>query len=92
MAMKGIGEGILQETEAQAKIIRNASRYLTDEAASGAIAYTNTTNKNTYNENSNVNLSGNTFYIRDEQDVRSLAIEIAALTKRLQQGKGLRMA
>lgn len=37
-------------------------------------------------------LSGNNFYVRDEQDIRSLAIEIATLTKRQQRGKGLRMA
>jgi len=39
-----------------------------------------------------VNLSGNTFYIRDEKDIQSLAIEIAALTRRQHQGRGLRMA
>ena len=32
------------------------------------------------------------FYIRDEQDIRSLAIEIATLTRRQQRGRGLRMA
>jgi len=31
-------------------------------------------------------------YVRDEQDIRSLAVEIASLTKRQQRGKGLRMA
>ena len=30
--------------------------------------------------------------VRDEQDVRSLAIEIAGLTKRQQRGKGMRFA
>ena len=49
-------------------------------------------NRKTYNQSSSVNLSGNTFYIRDEQDVRSLAVEIASLTRRQQRGKGLRMA
>ena len=39
-----------------------------------------------------VNLAGNSFYIRDQQDIRSLAVEIAALTKRQQRGRGLRMA
>lgn len=37
-----------------------------------------------------VNLTGNNFYVRDDQDVRSLAVEIATLTKRQQRGKGLR--
>ena len=43
-----------------------------------------------YNQQSSVNLSGNTFYVRDEQDIRSLAVEIATLTRRQQRGKGLR--
>ena len=30
--------------------------------------------------------------VRDEQDIRSLAVEIATLTRRQQRGKGLRMA
>ena len=29
---------------------------------------------------------------KDEQDIRSLAVEIATLTRRQQRGKGLRMA
>jgi len=45
-----------------------------------------------YNNTSSVNLSGNNFYIRDEQDIRSLAVEIATLTRRQQRGRGLRMA
>ena len=92
MAMRGIGEGVLKETEAQAKTIRNAARFLTGEAAESAIGYTQTDNSRTYNSNSSVNLSGNNFYIRDEQDVKALATEIAALTRRIQRGKGLRMA
>ena len=58
----------------------------------GAIAFGSTDNRKTYNNTSSVNLSGNNFYIRDEQDVRSLAIEIATLTRRQQRGRGLRMA
>ena len=37
-------------------------------------------------------LTGNSFYVRDETDIRSLAIEIAILTKRQQRGRGLRLA
>ena len=92
MAMKGFGEGILQESKAQAQIVKNAARYLTDEAKEGSIAFGSTDNRKTYNNTSSVNLSGNNFYIRDEQDVRSLAIEIATLTRRQQRGRGLRMA
>ena len=43
-------------------------------------------------ETGNVSLTGNNFYIRDESDIRSLAIEIAQLTRRRQVGTGLRMA
>jgi len=39
-----------------------------------------------------VNLMGNNFYVRDKQDIRSLAVEIATLTRRQQRGRGLRMA
>ena len=92
MAMKGLGEGILEESRAQARTIRNAARFLTGEAREGAIAFSSTDNRKTYNQTSSVSLSGNNFYVRDEQDIRSLAIEIAALTKRQQRGKGLRMA
>ena len=92
MTMKGFGEGILEETRAQAQIVKNAARYLTGEAQEGAIGYTSTDNRRTYNNTSSVNLTGNNFYIRDEQDIRSLAIEIASLTRRQQRGKGLRMA
>ena len=92
MPMKGFGEGVLQESRVQARTIRNAARFLTGEAREGAIAFGNNDNRKTYNQTSSVNLSGNNFYVRDEQDIRSLAIEIAALTKRQQRGKGLRMA
>lgn len=92
MTMKGFGQGVLMESKAQAKTIQNAARFLTDEAKSGSVAYSTSDNRKTYNQQSSVNLSGNTFYVRDEQDIRSLAVEIATLTKRQQRGKGLRMA
>ena len=92
MTMKGFGEGVLKESRVQARTIRNAARFLTGEAKEGAIAFGNNDNRKTYNQTSSVNLSGNNFYVRDEQDIRSLAIEIATLTKRQQRGRGLRMA
>lgn len=92
MTMKGFGEGVLTESKEQARIIRNAARYLTDEARKGAIVNNATTNHKTYNQSSNGTLSGNTFTIRDEQDIYALATEIAALTRRQRRGKGLRMA
>lgn len=92
MAMKGLGLGALLESKAQAKVVRNASRYLTDEAREGAVAYSSNDNRRTYNQQSSVTLTGNNFYVRDEQDIRSLAVEIASLTRRQQRGRGLRMA
>ena len=92
MTMKGFGQGVLLESRAQAKVIHNATRFLTGEAKTGSISTTSNDNRRTYNQSSNVSLTGNTFYVRDEQDIKSLAIEIAALTKRQQRGKGLRMA
>jgi len=92
MTMKGFGEGILKESRVQARIVKNAARYLTGEAQEGAVAFGTTDNRKTYNSNSSISFSGSNFYIRDEQDIRSLAIEIATLTRRQQRGRGLRMA
>ena len=91
MAMRGFGEGALKETREQAKAVRNAARYLTDAAQEGAIS-SPAANNRTYNQTSTVNLNVSSMNIRDEQDIRSLAIEIASLTKRSQRGRGLRMA
>jgi len=92
MAMKGLGVGYLEESKRQAAVIRNASRYLTGEAKSGAIVSNQNDNRRTYNQNSSVNLTVQSLQVRDEQDVRSLAVEIASLTRQQQRGKGLRMA
>ena len=91
MAMRGFGEGALRETKEQAKAVRNAARYLTDAAQEGVTGNPASSSR-TYNQNSTVNLNVQSMTIRDEQDIRSLAIEIASLTKRQQRGKGLRMA
>ena len=92
MTMRGFGEGVLAESKNQAGIIRNAARYLTGEARNGAVAWNTNDNRKTYNNSSAVNLTGNTFYVNDERDAYALAVEIAALTRRQQRGKGLRMA
>ena len=92
MSMKGFGQGVLLESKKQAKVIQNAARFLTGEAKTGSISTTSNDNRKTYNQSSSVNLSGNNFYIRDEQDIRSLAVEIASLTRRQQRGKGMRLA
>ncbi len=84
MTMQGFGKGVLKEAENQARIIRNASRYLTDAAQNSV--YNANDNRQTYN--SSVTLSGNTFIVNDQQDVHSLATEIAVLTQAQQRGRG----
>ena len=91
MVMKGFGEGIQDETKEQARIIGNAARFLTD-AARGGVATGGADNRRTYNNTSTVNLHVASMNVRDKQDIRSLAIEIAGLTKTQQRGRGLRMA
>ena len=83
---------MLKESRTQAKVVSNAARYLTDTAKTSSIAYASQDNRRTYNQSSAVNLTGNTFHIRDDKDVQSLAIEIAALTRRQHLGQGLRGA
>ena len=93
MAMKGMGEGFLEGQREQAKIIRNASRYLTEEAQGGiVVGSTHNDNRQTIRQDSSVNLTGNSFYIRSDRDIHDLAVEIATLTRTQQRGRGLRMA
>lgn len=91
-AMKGFGLGIEKEAKEQAQIIRNASRYLTGEAREGTIVMGSTDNRRTYNQNVTSTIQVQQMVVRDEQDIRSLAVEIATLTRRQQRGKGLRLA
>ena len=90
MAMKGFGEGVLRETEAQARAIQNASRYLTSVAQTGVSSNYAYDQRRTYNQNAVSTIQVERLYVRDEQDVRSLAIEIAQLTKRQQAAVGAR--
>ena len=91
MTMRGFGAGVLKESREQAKVIRNASRFLTGEAQTGAIVQSSSDNRRTYNNVSST-IQVQQMVVRDDQDIRSLAVEIAALTRRQQRGKGLRMA
>ena len=75
-----------------AKVIRNASRFLTGEAQEGSIVTNSSDNRKTYNNNVSSTIQVQQMVVRDEQDIRSLAVEIATLTRRQQRGKGLRMA
>ena len=93
MAMKGMGEGFLEGQQEQARIIRNAARYLTEEAQGGiVVGSTRNDNRQTFHQQSSVNLTGNSFYVRSDQDIHDLAVEIATLTRTQQRGRGLRMA
>ena len=92
MTMRGFGAGVLKESKEQAKVIRNASRFLTGEAREGAIVQSSSDNRRTYNNNVSSTIQVQQMVARDEQDIRSLAVEIATLTRRQQRGKGLRMA
>lgn len=92
MAMRGFGQGALLESKSQAKVIANAARYLTGAAQGGISAGNTYDNRRTYNQNATSTIQVDKLVVRDEQDVRSLAIEIASLTRRQQRGKGLRMA
>ena len=92
MTMRGWGRGVLKESKAQAKIIRNAARYLTGEAQAGSIQTTSNDNRRTYNHSVSSTVQVQQLVVRNEQDIRALAVEIATLTRRQQRGKGLRMA
>lgn len=92
MTMRGWGRGVLKESKEQAKVIRNAARYLTGEAKAGSIMTTSNDNRRTYNQQSTISFAGSNFYIHDEKDAYALAVEIASLTRRQQRGRGLRMA
>ena len=92
MTMRGFGAGVLKESREQAKVIRNASRFLTGEAREGSIVTNSSDNRKTYNNNVSSTIQVQQMVVRDEQDIRSLAVEIATLTRRQQRGKGLKMA
>ena len=51
MTMRGFGAGVLKESKEQAKVIRNASRFLTGEAREGSIVTNSSDNRKTYNNN-----------------------------------------
>ena len=74
MVMRGFGMGVLKESKEQAKVIRNASRFLTGEAREGSIVTKSSDNRKTYNNNVSSNIQAQQMVVRDEHDVRSLAV------------------
>ena len=90
MMVRGIGEGTTLESKAQAKIIQNAARYLTDAAQAGIGNSNSYDNRRTYHQDQSVSVQVDKLYVRDEKDVRSLAIELAQFNKTQYAGMGVR--
>ena len=61
---------------------------MTGEAREGSIVTNSSDNRKTYNNNVSSTIQVQQMVVRDEQDIRSLAVEIATLTRRQQQRKG----
>ena len=56
-----------------------------------AIITTSNDNRRSYDNSVTSTIQVQQMVARDEQDIRSLAVEIATLTRRQQRGKGLRL-
>ena len=90
MMVRGIGVGVEQEGKAQAKIIQNAARYLTGAAQGGVGGTSSYDNRRTYHQDQSVTVQVDKLYVRDEKDVRSLAIELAQFNKTQYAGMGVK--
>jgi hypothetical protein len=90
MMVRGIGEGTILESKAQAKIIQNAARYLTGAAHTHVSMRNSYDNRRTYHQDQRVTVQVDKLYVRDEKDVRSLAIELAQFNKTQYAGMGVR--
>ena len=58
----------------------------------GSIITTSNDNRRSFDNSVTSTIQVQQMVVRDEQDIRSLAVEIATLTRRQQRGKGLRFA
>lgn len=88
MMTKGMGAGALAESRNQQKVIANAARYLTDSARDSVYAGISSDNRRSYQNDNSVSVSVNEMVVRDQQDVHSLALEMAQLNRRRQFGYG----
>lgn len=88
--MKGFGIGATEELGKQEKLMANAMRHMTGEMQGAAIGGTD--NRKTYNTENSVNVTVERLEVRDQQDIQSLATEIASLTRTQQRGRGVRYA
>mgnify|MGYP002768665950 CR=1 FL=1 len=85
MMMRGVGAGVLKEAKEQTAAVANAMRYFEDSAV-GTVSGNDNRN---YSSNSSVILNVDKLQVRDESDMRSLAIEIASFTNRRAAGRGM---
>lgn len=85
MMMRGVGAGVLKEAKEQTAAVANAMRYFEDSAV-GTVSGNDNRN---YSNNSSVILNVDKLQVRDESDMRSLAIEIASFTNRRAAGRGM---
>lgn len=88
--MKGIGKGFIGALPEQEKLMANAMKHMTGEIGGGTAGSTD--NSKTYNSESTVNLRVEQLVVRDQQDIQTLATEIASLTRTNQRGRGARHA
>ena len=88
--MKGFGIGATEELGKQEKLMANAMRHMTGEMQGAAMGGTD--NRRTYNTENSVNVTVERLEVRDQQDIQSLATEIASLTRTQQRGRGVRYA
>ena len=92
MSTRGLGEGFVLEAKEQERVIRNASRYLVGAVQVGTSGGITADNRKTFHYNASSAVNVDKLYVRDEQDIYALAVEIAALTRRRQRGRGQRNA
>lgn len=78
MIPRGAVAGIEEETKRQQKAVQNAFRALVQPALAGAQGGV-TTNSRVYHQNSTVSLAGANIVVRDQQDIRALALELNSL-------------
>lgn len=85
---KGIALGV--ESEEQLRLIRNAARYLSGALQAETASSIQYDNRRTYQhqEDQSVTVNVEKLAVRDQVDIRALAMEISALKKQINRGKG----
>ncbi|MDL2205475.1 hypothetical protein LJC33_01025, partial [Eubacteriales bacterium OttesenSCG-928-N13] len=88
MMTKGMAQGALLESKNQAKIIANASRYLTGAARDGVYTGMTSDNRKSYTTSNTATVNVDKLVVQDKQDVRALAQEIGVVQRRAAMGMG----